>query len=447
MRLSPWLPLAVLSAFAAVCGAATRPHYGGTLRVEIQAAPASLNPYAGPLASLVFEPLVRLDAAGAPQPCLALSWQHDAALRRWQFNLRPGVKFHDGFLLVPAAVVSSLESELPGVSVTAANDAVIIRANRAMPNLLLDLAHDAAIFARDAEGQPVGTGPFRAVAWEPGHRATLAANEEYWGGRPFLDSIEIQMGRPRRDQLLDLEIGKADIVEVGPGELRRASGSGTVWSSAPVNLIALVFAPGRARDPRAREALALSIDRATMHAVLLQKQGEITGALLPQWLSGYAFAFRTTPDLVRARALAATLPASARTLTLSYDPTVVAGRPLAERVAVNAHDAGFTVRVVPQDTQADLRLVEIPLPSLDPERALAALGVSVGSEAMTPIGSAAEALYETERRLLEDFRAIPLFHLPDLYAAANRVRVLEQPALTRMGGWRFDGIWLSGNAR
>jgi hypothetical protein len=47
-------------------------------------------PDAAPLRSLVFETLVRLDEAGAPQPCLALSWQHDAAAKRWQFNLRPG---------------------------------------------------------------------------------------------------------------------------------------------------------------------------------------------------------------------------------------------------------------------------------------------------------------------------------------------------------------------
>src|ERR1035441_2869970 len=136
MRLSAWLPLAVLSALA-VSGAATRPHYGGTLRVEMRAAPAVLDPAAPdatPLRSLVFETLVRLDGAAAPQPCLALSWQHDATARRWQFNLRPGVKFHDGSPLTAAAVAAALEAALPAMTIAATGDAVIaIHANHPLP--------------------------------------------------------------------------------------------------------------------------------------------------------------------------------------------------------------------------------------------------------------------------------------------------------------------------
>jgi len=42
-----------------------------------------------------------------------------------------------------------------------------------------------------------------------------------------------------------------------------------------VTLLALVFDP--AADARLREALALSIDRAAIQSVLLQKQGEARG--------------------------------------------------------------------------------------------------------------------------------------------------------------------------
>jgi ABC-type transport system substrate-binding protein len=416
----------------------------------MRAAPATLDtatPDAAPLASLVFEPLVRLDASGAPHPCLAISWQHDATAKRWQFNLRPGVKFHDGFALVPAAVVASLRSVLAGAVIGAAGDTITIRAERPGPGLLLELAHNGLVFARDAEGALVGTGPFRLASWEPGRRATLAASADYWGGRAFVDAIELQMGRGLREQLVDLEIGKTDIAELGPAELRRAAEHGrAVWSSAPLHLIALVFAPGHAADPRLREALALSIDRAAMHSVLLQKQGEITAALLPQWLSGYAFAFPTAPDPARARGLTAELPASARVLALSYDPAIPAGRAICERVAVNARDAGLTVQVAPQNAKADLNLVEVRLPSLNAVRALVDIGPSIGLEALQPVGPTPEALYESERRLLEDFRAIPLFQLPDLYGAAGRVHVFQPPAITRMGDWRFENIWLSGAA-
>jgi len=410
----------------------------------MHAAPAALDfadADAAPLASLVFETLVRMDAAvaaGEPQPCLAVSWQHDATAKRWQFNLRPGVKFHDGSPLTATAVAASLQAALPGVAIAATGDAVTVRANHPLPDLLLDLAHNGWL----------DTGPFRPTAFEPGHRATLAANEDYWGGRPFLDTIDVQLGRGLRDQLADLELGKADVVEVGPTDLRRASEHGrTIWSSAAVSLLALAFTP--LPDARLREALALSIDRAAMHAVLLQKQGEISAALLPQWMSGYAFAFPTASDLPRARALANALPPAARTLALTYDPAMRAARSLCDRVAVNARDAGLTVQVSPQNPRADARLVEVRLRSLDPEQALAAIAAALGlpaPSAHAEYGASPAALYESERKLLEGFRAIPLFHLPVLYSASSRVRVYEPPPITRLDDWRFDNVWLSGTA-
>lgn len=445
MRLTAWLPLAALSALA-LCGAATRPHYGGTLRVELRAAPTAFDPAAAPLASLAFETLVRLDAAGTPQPSLALSWQHDASAKRWQFHLRPGVKFHDGTPLTPAAVASSLQAAFPDLTVAAGADFVSIRAPRSSPDLVLLVAHNGQIFTHATDNSVAGTGPFRLTAFDPGHHATFAANPDYWAGRPFLDSIEVQLGRSLRDQLADLELGKADLIEVAPLDLRHASEHGrSIWPSAPADLIALSFAPGRVPDPRLREALARSIDRSAMRAVLLQKQGDLTAALLPQWLSGYAFAFSTAPDLARARELANALPAAARTIALSYDPALSIARSLAERIAVNARDAGLVVHVAPQNPAADLRLVEIPVTSLDPSHALASLAAALGFDAPAPASSSA-ALYESEHRLLESFAVIPLFHLPVEYAVTVRLRAAAPSPITRLGDWCFDNVWLSPTA-
>src|SRR5262249_6741109 len=151
-------------------------------------------------------------------------------------------------------------------SASASGDTVLIKAERP----LLELP---PVFTRNADGMLLGTGPFRLERWEPGRRAIFAAHEEYWGGRPFLDAIEVEMGRSMRDQFMDLELGKADVVEIGPSEVRRAVERGRkIWSSAPGELMALVFGGGRsAEDARLREALALSIDRAAIHNVLLQK--------------------------------------------------------------------------------------------------------------------------------------------------------------------------------
>jgi hypothetical protein len=279
---------------------------------------------------------------------------------------------------------------------------------------------------------------FSITRWEGGRSAVYAADSNAPGGRPFLDGVEIQMARPLREQAIDLELGKADLVELGPNELRRTSAGRRVWRSAPVRLLALVFGPDVA-DPRVREALALSVDRAAIHSVLLQRQGEVAGGLLPQWISGYAFLFSTTPDPARARSLAGALPPPLRALKLSYqDP---AWRGVADRIAVNARDAGLTVAAAPANPAADVRLVEVRITSAEPWGALAALAASLALPEPPHAGSA-EALFAAERSLLADFRVIPLLHLPYVYGVSARVR--GGPGITPLGEWRFEKLWLEG---
>jgi ABC-type transport system substrate-binding protein len=283
-------------------------------------------------------------------------------------------------------------------------------------------------------------GPFRIVRWEPGRRAVFAADEACPSGRPFVDAVEIEMGRGVREQFLDLEMGKADMVEAGPGETRRPAAGRRLWSSSPVRLLALVANAARPTDPAARQALALAIDRAAIHNVLLQRQGEISGGILPQWLSGYAFVFRSSPDLVRARGLAAGLPAAARSFTLSYDQAAPQARSIAERIALNARDAGLAVQVAP-GPRGELHLATAEMVSLDPSVALGqaalALGLPEPPRAETP-----EGLHQVENALLEGYRVIPLFHLPDTWAVTPQVRTWRGPAVNRLGGWQLEDVWL-----
>src|SRR5258708_19242281 len=50
--------------------------------------------------------------------------------------------------------------------------------------------------SRPEAGIP-GTGPFRVTKWEPGRRAVLTANEDYLGGRPFVDAVEFSIATQR----------------------------------------------------------------------------------------------------------------------------------------------------------------------------------------------------------------------------------------------------------
>jgi hypothetical protein len=276
---------------------------------------------------------------------------------------------------------------------------------------------------------------FTLSQWEPGRRAVYSADDNAAGGRPFLDTVEIQMARPTRDQSIDLGLDRADVVELGPEQLRREAPGRRLWLSAPVRVVAIVFQP-RIEDARIREALALAVDRAAIHNVLLQR--EVSGALLPQWISGYAFLFPGGADLARARSLLSAVPAASRRVTLAVEDA--AWQPVAERIALNARDAGLSVTLAPR-AAADARLVEARFASPDPARALADLAAALALPALPRAGSP-EALYAAERALLEGFRVIPLFHLPDAYGVSRRVK--GGPGITPLGEWRFENLWLEG---
>jgi ABC-type oligopeptide transport system substrate-binding subunit len=279
-------------------------------------------------------------------------------------------------------------------------------------------------------------GGFAIAQWEAGRQAVYEATETAVGGRPYLDRVEVELARPLREQSIDLELGKTDVVELGPNELRRPAAGRKVWSSAPVRVLALVFGP-RVEDARVREALSLAVDRGAIHRVLLQQQGEISGALLPQWLTGYAFLFPAAADTARARALLSGVPAAARGLTLAADDAAL--RPVAERIALNARDAGLAVTV--GSGNADARLAEIRIVSTDPAHALGAVAAAVGANPPAPAASP-EALYAAEKAMLDGFRVVPLFHLPEVYGVSPKVK--GGPGVSPLGEWRFENLWLEG---
>jgi len=283
-------------------------------------------------------------------------------------------------------------------------------------------------------GATAGAGPFRVVQWEPRRRAVLAASDDYPGGRPFVDSIEIQMSRSLRDQALDLELDKADIVEIEPAGARRASQRGIrIWTSPPVEWMGLLT---RAEDPRLREAVSLALDRATMHAVLLGKHGEPAGALLPQWLSGHAFLFSTARNLEKARKLAAEIR-PAPVVTLAYDASDPTARAVAERIAVDVREAGIRVRTVAGAAPAaEWRLVRQRVAAQRPGPALAGLAAALGLPARET--SSPEDVYRWERELVDEARVIPLFHLPEIYGLGPRVRNWQG---------RLEDVWLDAGPR
>ena len=400
---------------------------------------------------------MRLDDHGQPRPALAISWEHDAQSRRWQFRLRPGVKFHDGTPLAPASVVAAWQGDASplgkGRLVSVFGEWLVIESARAMPDQPVELALGRNfVFRVTAEGGVAGTGAFRVAEWQPRRRLVVAANEDSWAGRPFLDSIAIEMGVAPPQQIVDMELGKADLVEVAPDQARRAAqGGGRTWSSAPVELLALVLDTRRpaVQDARLRQAVALSIYRAAIWNVLLQKQGDIAGGLLPQWLSGYAFLFATAPDVERAKRLRAELSASSP-VTMAYDSSDPVARAVSERIVVNAREVGITMQIAspaPASTTGyDVRLVRLRITPAGARAALHSLLTALGEASTLPAAAppTPEQLYAAELALMQTYRVVPLAHLPEAYALSPQVKNWMP---RRWGAWRLDDAWLDTSAQ
>ena len=430
--------------------AETRPQYGGTLRVMMQAAPNSLDPAnrdqpdsfaRRSLTALLFDKLIKIDESGHVQGALAQSWQATRENRMWLFHIRGGVTFDDGTPLSAESVAASLRFANPPWNVVAEKDSVVIELKSPDPELPGELALPRnAIVKRDADQRVRGTGPFQIVEWAPGKNLRLSANENYWHGRPYLDAIEIEMGRDFREQVTALEVGRADLVEIPAEQVRRVQQQAhQLASSAKIELMALVFSADVDSDKEKdlRDALGLSVERGSIRNVLLQGTGDASGGVLPTWMSGYGFIFPANANLEKARQIRAQYRI-VPTWTLGYDGSDVLARLVAERIALNGKDAGFSLQPTPSN-HVDIHLARLALASSDPWIALKELEESLGKIDVQIKYGSIEELYAAERDLLNSRRVIPLFHLPMTYAAGPK---LKHWSLQPEGSWDVSDAWL-----
>jgi peptide/nickel transport system substrate-binding protein len=495
LRLVAGISLA-LAWTAGLC-ASTSPRYGGVLRIELQAVRVSLDPRGWKegsteaaremkLAGLIFERLVDLDNYGRFQPVLATEWSHDAGFKRWQFTLRNSVRFSDGTALSAADVVAALQPLLTnGQQVSASAVGVVIQSSAAMPDLLEQLASGRYfVYRAQADGSLTGTGPFilDGPANAGGEKEALSlpaaetsstrgavkvlhlrfrANETTWSGRPFVDAVDVTLGALPLRALFDLQLGKADLVELPADLVRRATQENLrVWSSAPVTLYGLRFddAQPAAGDGKLREALALALDRQTVASVLLQKQAEPASALLPQWLSGYAFLFTMETNPESAKGIRAKIAAKAigagEPLRLRVDAAGDLPKLLGERVAVNARQSSILIQLQnhaalrggsngsgDSEPAAGLHLFAWRYSSLSPRIELdafvSAMQLAEGAGAVSSTDP--EQLYARERHVLDERRILPLVAVPDFVGIGSNVRDW-MPA--RWGAWRLADLWL-----
>lgn len=282
----------------------------------------------------IYEALVKLDREGKFQPSLAASWGVADDARTWTFNLRSGVKFHNGEVLDAHDVVATLGRVLDpaiggafgtqGVYISYLGDARISALNDLTVQIitaepmadLLDLLVAMPISPKsELAGLPheyVGSGPYK-IAEQAEAQIILEAFAEYWGETPKYQEI-LWKAEPSSEKRAEaLLSGGADIIAgIDPQEGDRIK-IGGVEGAAVHELksgLCIIFMcnamKGPCQDRRVRQALNYALDKDRIIAKI--KNGAatpLTGYLTPHHF-GYNAETRVYPyDPDKARSLLA----------------------------------------------------------------------------------------------------------------------------------------------
>jgi len=252
------------------------------------------------------------------------------------FNLRKGVKFHNGQEMTADDVVFSLNRILdtktasPGRSYLTtiksieklSTYSVKIVLTAPLASFLEGLAsNNCAIVSKAAVEQygnlqkvEVGTGPFMLKEWTPDNSMTLVKNPDYFEkGQPWLDKVIFRIIPEQASLLAGVKSGTLDMATINDGStimLAKRDNNLNVMQKPGVNVRTFGFNVTHKPfdDERVRQAISLAIDRTEVVTVAEFGMGMATGPIpvsATQWalpLSKIPFA---SPDIAKAKALLA----------------------------------------------------------------------------------------------------------------------------------------------
>jgi peptide/nickel transport system substrate-binding protein len=369
------LALILIAWILAISGSAFA-QSGVTLGVQLE--PPNLDPTSGAAAAIkevtfpvIYEGLVRLGPGGAPAPLLATDWTVSPDGLVWRFHLRRGATFHNGapfdasvvkFSLDRARAATSTNSQRPRLALI---DRVVVidpytvdlHLKRRYGSLLQVLGWGDAVMVSPGSAagdavHPVGTGPFRFVAWRRGDSVTLTRNPAYWGPPARLSRVTFKFIPDPSAAVAAVRAGDVDGFGLFPApEAIKAFQADPrftvrVGSSEAETIVALNNQRGPLRDVRVRRALAYAIDRKAIIAQALFGYGQPIGSHYPPQNPGYVDLTGLYPhDPARARSLlaAAGYP-HGLALTLALPPPSYARR-AGEVVAAELGAVGVRVRI------------------------------------------------------------------------------------------------------
>ncbi|MET0451545.1 MAG: ABC transporter substrate-binding protein [Mycobacterium sp.] len=290
-------------------GGSSDPQDGGTLVVGLYTEPTAVDPQREyywetfRASRNVYEPLVQEDLStneGVTKlvPGLATAWRPNANATVWTFELRPGVKFHDGtdfdaqaldfnvkrfsdpsFQFYDQQSAAMLKARFEDLKSTRIVDDhtyefTFNRSYWGFPRLLAQSIGSPLIFSPQAlrtygndglSEHPTGTGPYRWVEREPNDHITLERFADYWGAKPRLDKLVFRTIANNQSRLAAFQSGEIDILSrVQPTDvelLERQGAAVPEGTGAQLDYASFLFGNPWAQNKQVREAVSLAIDR------------------------------------------------------------------------------------------------------------------------------------------------------------------------------------------
>jgi len=326
---------------SAIAGPALAQKQGGVLRVTHRDNPPSASiheeatistdmPFMAVFNNLViFDPDSEQNRPDRILPDLATSWALSDGDRKLTFQLRDGVRWHDGkpftaedvkctWDVVTGRVDGKMRKNprkswwfnLKDVTTNGARE-VTFHLNEPQPSLLVMLAggfspvYPCHVPGNQMRTHPIGTGPFKFAQFKQNESIKLVRNPDYWKpGQPYLEGIEYTIIPSRATAMLALVSGKFDLTLTGELNPENAK---EIQSQVPE--MQCVVQPSNTQgnllinrdkppfdDPRLRRALGLAIDRKAFSDILSRGINKIGGAMLapPEGLWGWSKEFMET---------------------------------------------------------------------------------------------------------------------------------------------------------
>jgi len=331
-------PLLARGAFAQT----ESPVSGGVLKLAFSADPAGFDPAMGPsgmshvVIEQVYSTLMSLDPDAVPYPDLAESFEASADGLEYTFHLRKGVKFHNGDELTAEDVKFTFDrlrapgsgysygSQVETIKDVAVVDSHTVKftlsvltgpfltymafpGSSIVPKKLVEAKHDL-------NAQPIGSGPFKFVSYQPRSMVTFEKNKDFYeDGKPYFDGLEFHLIADVTALTNAVLSGTVDFTnEVPPKDWKTISATPGLTGQALEGSRFYWLLPNNKTapldNPKVRQAIAHALDRQAIAAAAFFGQATpILGGVIPEWNWAYAGlkVFNPRGDVVKAKALLA----------------------------------------------------------------------------------------------------------------------------------------------